>query len=677
MTDKLDIVKLIEKNPITRLSKDYQSKLITKVKSKFTEPEQQLFVASFYCYLNHDYNNEFIIDFDTIWKWVCFTRKDHAKRLLEKYFVLNLDYKILLPLKGEQNLKQDKRGGNNKETILLTINTFKKFCLKADTKKADEIHNYYIKLEEVLHDTMNEETVELRKQLLIKDEKIQQSKEKYKKIEEKHKKIEEKFKLDLKLNKHKILIEKTKCKRCVYISEIEENKFIKIGSTKETAERHTQLNRQYGNAMFLEIFECDNFREVEESILTDSTIKKYLHRQPINGHMPQEVVLLNDEFNYNQLLSIVKHYVSQIIFLTPSQLLEKQKLDLEKQKLDLEKQKLDYNIISNVLNNELYIDKIKEILEHNLPILLNKNITNEELQNNQSNHKNTKNSIIQNNITIIEPIHEPILESIHDPILEPIHDPILEPILEQNSVLIINETNVRTLKTNETQNPNYNMTINLKIKGRNPMGQKIQKIDPDNLKNIIKVYDSMVYLLRSPENNGYQKSSIQTAIKTNKKYKGYRWNFVKKGDDPNVSNVLPTVNLKSKIPIRSSILKLNSTKTEILDSFYTKDFLWKELKISKKKLQKIIENNELYNNYYYIEYLKCPNELLLKYNKPINRIIPAHSKAIKQINPITNEVIIFNTLSELYIKYSFSSTTIIDAIENKTIHGGFLWDYNK
>ena len=26
----------------------------------------------------------------------------------------------------------------------MTINTFKKFCLKAGTKKADEIHDYYL-----------------------------------------------------------------------------------------------------------------------------------------------------------------------------------------------------------------------------------------------------------------------------------------------------------------------------------------------------------------------------------------------------------------------------------------------------------------------------------------------------------------------------------------------------
>ena len=33
--------------------------------------------------------------------------------------------------------------GLNKETISLTVNAFKKFCLKAGTKKADEIHDYY------------------------------------------------------------------------------------------------------------------------------------------------------------------------------------------------------------------------------------------------------------------------------------------------------------------------------------------------------------------------------------------------------------------------------------------------------------------------------------------------------------------------------------------------------
>ena len=40
----LNIVELIENNPITKLSRNYNNKLITKIKDNFTETQQQLFV---------------------------------------------------------------------------------------------------------------------------------------------------------------------------------------------------------------------------------------------------------------------------------------------------------------------------------------------------------------------------------------------------------------------------------------------------------------------------------------------------------------------------------------------------------------------------------------------------------------------------------------------------------
>ena len=46
--EQLDFVKLIENNPITRLSNDYNIKLLSKIKEKFTDFEQQLFLSSFY-----------------------------------------------------------------------------------------------------------------------------------------------------------------------------------------------------------------------------------------------------------------------------------------------------------------------------------------------------------------------------------------------------------------------------------------------------------------------------------------------------------------------------------------------------------------------------------------------------------------------------------------------------
>jgi len=183
--ESLNIVQLIEKNAMTRLSKDYENKLINKI-------------ASFYTFLNYDLKKDFVIDFDNVWKWLGFSRKDPAKRLLDKFFTIDIDYQITKPahpnsgagfeglnekpappicgagFEDENKFKNLGGAGLNKETILLNVNTFKKFCLKAGTKKADEVHDYYIKLEELLQETINEETNELRLQLQIKDDKLKE-----------------------------------------------------------------------------------------------------------------------------------------------------------------------------------------------------------------------------------------------------------------------------------------------------------------------------------------------------------------------------------------------------------------------------------------------------------------------------------------------------------------------
>lgn len=609
MAETLDIVNLIEKNPITSLSKDYQNKFLQKIKDKFTETQQQLFITSFYCYLNNNSKNDFNIELDKIWKWLGFSRKDPAKLVLDKNFVKDIDYKIVLHQPME-NLK----GGRPKEKILMNLHTFKKLCLKAGTKKADEIHEYYLMLEELLHETINEETDELRKQLIIKD------------------KIIEKTEKNKKLERHQLLLDKFNLKRVVYIAELQENRLIKIGSTKDIITRNKELRRTYNELkiIFLDVFDSDYFREVEENILNDPIFRVNAFKETYEGHKSKEVVELSNTFSYDQLLSIVKKYINQTHFLTPVQMLEKEKIELENKKLELD-------FIKNISNNPIYVDVIKNWLQNNVSYNINMNINNNIYDNNQINNKEKNNDKI-------------IIENIVDDIIP-------------------------KQKTRETQIPNYNMTLNTVVKGRQPKGNKVIKIDPNNLRNIIKVYDSMVYALRCLDNKGFQKSGIQNAIKQNRIYKEYRWMFLKKNEDINSIIVPETNHYKNKMPIRDSILKLNDMKTEILDSYSSKDILANYLGISKSKIRKIIASNEKFNNYYYIEYSKCSQELLLKYDKPINRIIPTHSKIIKQINPVTNEIVIFNSLHEINIRFGYSSTTIIDVIKNKQVYGGFLWEY--
>ncbi len=183
----MNIVRLIETQPLEKFSKKSNAIIVSKLQETFTNKEQQLFLASFWCYQNYK-PEEFVINLDDVWKWLGFSRRDNAIRRVKNKLNENEDYKILhlktdeqndennvLHLKTEEqndennvlhlNTENDQRGGHNKEQILLSIDGFKKFALKSNTKKADQIHDYYIKLERIVNYLFKEETEKLQNQL--------------------------------------------------------------------------------------------------------------------------------------------------------------------------------------------------------------------------------------------------------------------------------------------------------------------------------------------------------------------------------------------------------------------------------------------------------------------------------------------------------------------------------
>ena len=83
--------------------------MLQRIKDHFTESQQHLFVTSFYCYLNYNQTTDFVIDLDNLWKWLGFSQKAAAKKVLEKHFNINVDYKVLLYQLDEQT--NDGRGG--------------------------------------------------------------------------------------------------------------------------------------------------------------------------------------------------------------------------------------------------------------------------------------------------------------------------------------------------------------------------------------------------------------------------------------------------------------------------------------------------------------------------------------------------------------------------------------
>ena len=140
MAAELNIVELIETNPVTKLSNTYNVKLLEKIKVSFTENEQQLFITSFYCYLNYDKEKDFVVDMDNVWKWLGFSTKQHCKSVLERHFKINIDYTEGSLTRSRKRSDEElihEKGGQNKQKIMLTIKCFKSLCLKAQTELFD------------------------------------------------------------------------------------------------------------------------------------------------------------------------------------------------------------------------------------------------------------------------------------------------------------------------------------------------------------------------------------------------------------------------------------------------------------------------------------------------------------------------------------------------------------
>jgi phage anti-repressor protein len=387
-SEKLDIVNLIEKNPITRFNRDYQNKFIHKIQEKFSETQQHLFIGSFYCYLNYT-KNDFVIDLENVWKWLGFSRKDPAKVVLEKHFIINVDYIV-----SQQPLENPQLGGRPKENIMLNINTFKKLCLKSNTKKADEIHDYFIKLEETFQEIINEESNELRLQLqnTIIELKENNETEKNKLKKEKRIAVEKAIVVQFPVN-----IE------CIYIGTIDNTndnneKLIKFGHTNDLSTRIKDHHKHYNNFALINAFRVQNKVEIENLIKTHSKIRPNIRTIEVNDKNKTEIIAYNTDFTIEHITKIIKELIeSKIYSIDNFNKLVKENEELANKNIALEKKVIDQN--SLIVKQLIEINEMKNTIENQV----------KAIQENDSAYHNISPDI-QN--TIVESIPESVYQNI-------------------------------------------------------------------------------------------------------------------------------------------------------------------------------------------------------------------------------------------------------------------------
>ena len=580
----IDIVNLIESNPITKLNGNYQSKLVEKVQNKFNNYEQQMFLASFYCYLKHDNKNDFVIDLDNVWNWLGFNQKYNAKCALEKNFTINKDYKIIAP--EHSGAKNKTKGGHNKEIIMLNIETFKKFCLKAGTKKADEIHDYYIKLENVLQEILIEEGNELKLQLEdAKNEIIQ--------IEETHK-----TELDTKVQREReqILLRefKTIC-GMVYIIKVKTHPdgtyVVKIGESRiGIQERYNDCKLKHGNVLLLDCFAVNKSKDFETFIHKH----EYVRINQVNdlpGHDDErELFLIGKNLSYKTLLNVINNNLKYF----NSNDTNKLELEIEKLKLMLEMKSTNND---NILIQEL-VQSVKQLSCQ----INNLEKTNQEMMAklNSAQMKTTTGfneplvtlgprlQKINPETMIIIKVYESVAECLKEHNFK-IKRPSIDKAVTENTVY----NGFRWAFVDRNLDPNilYNIL---------PTKQtKIQNLGYIAKLNTEKTEILNVYLDRktAASLNGYASSSaLDTPVKNASLTNGHYYLLY----DKCPQELIDTFEKKYGEPILyKDGIGQYTNENQLVKEFICKYDCIKQLKMSDKTLTKALDNNILYNNFFF------------------------------------------------------------------------------
>ena len=192
--------------------------------------------------------------------------------------------------------------------------------------------------------------------------------------------------------------------------------------------------------------------------------------------------------------------------------------------------------------------------------------------------------------------------------------------------------------------------------------RQVDKIDPTTLQ-IIETYECInSIIIKNPE---LSYNGIYRSIKKNNVYKDFRWNY--NGEKINPTNKIVIDGNKIE-----KVIQLDKNK-KFIKIYPTKSELCKLLHIGLVKLNRYIEEEKILNEFYYVNESSyrilsdIPDEFV---NYEIH-----NSKQIRETNTETNEIIIYQTMKELYEKRGISRCTLRNCIKNNRVCDKYKWEY--
>jgi len=600
------------------------------MKAKMSSEQEQIFMISHYLYLQHGSDStKFVVDFDDVWKNVEFTRRDSAKRILVKNFTEQTDYKIAAPLNCGAAIVNGKNlggAGQNKETILLTVDCFKNFCMIAATPRAKVIRSYYVKMENIMH-------------------------EYYKNFKNKNNELQNSLQFSQKetsIKRHEVLIESNKNKWVVYFCKVQlynDGSFIlKIGETTDIKSRIDALRCDFGmEIILLNIFVCENSIRLEKSLHNSAELLKYkyAHLQHKNKKCSKEAYHIPNQKEYDK---IVKFTIAEMYKYNS---IELYKLRIEEKKIDSEDKKVDLvaSLIPLCQNATEMMNILNKITS---PLHVENNIQLEietELDTN-------KKTIVWSDPKASDVNPKTIVDGFENTMIENKEEDTFEEKEEVENTIVQHNT-------------------------ANSTGPIVQIYHKNDLTKVVQVYNSIMEATRDFNYN--DKSASFTAIKKafqNKTiYLDYRWHFISNRQEPNLDNprdIGKTVITQERNT--GQVAMLNIDKTKIIKVFPLAKDASKEINQHPSAMCTAIKYSAPLNNHYWFRWGHVDislQEEFLKSGILTPKLKNIRGIKIAQLHPETNQLVkTFASYTDVQKELGISVKKIKDIIENNELYKG-------
>ena len=651
------------------------------MKVQMSSEQEQIFMISHYLYLQHGSDStKFVVDFDNVWKTVEFTQKIGAKRLLEKYFTYNVDYTIPALSKnkaafGEQSNGKNLGGaGQNKETILLTVDCFKNFCMLAATPKATVIRSYYVKMENIMHEYYKQfqsKNNELQNSLQLSQNSLQHSQ------------------TETAIKRHEVLIESNKNKWLVYFCKIQpydDGSFIlKIGETIDIKNRIDALRCDFGmNIILLDVFVCENSIKFEKSLHNSNELLKYKYNQleHKNKKFSTEAYHIPTQKEYEKIVKFANsetHKYNNIEFT---------RLRVEEKKIDLVASFIpfckNYDDVMNILNkitspihilNNAQIrgcDGAKRVVtDPEYGTIVERAEGDGERGNSVG---GSRRSLEYSEIGIdMESTPSTFVSRVQSLTSASGSLQKKENIIEEENTIFKNETNeYNYVNENEEEENKIIPAINA-----NSTGPIVQIYHKNDLKNVVHVYNSITEATRDFNYNNQSASftAIKKAFQHKTVYLDYRWHFITDRQESNLHqprDIGETVHTQERK--QGQVAMLNIDKTKIIKVFKIAKDAAKEILQHPSAMCTAIKHSSPLNNHYWMRWENV--DVSLQDDFLQSNLLPTKQKnirgiKIKQVHPITNELVkIFASYTDIQKELKISVKKIKELIENNEIYQG-------